>query len=297
MKLRAAAICAFIGLLSSSPERAQAYCLTSTCSECPRDQETGCTLGGTPVRWPAQCVSFSMQQRGSALVTTEQATSMMREAFAIWEGARCSDSGDKPAIRISHAFGPAVCDQAEYNGGAGNANLVIFRDDEWPYSEQAHELAATWLTVDRSGSIVDADIEINATAPLHVPADDEQLELGVIANQRDLLSIMVHEAGHFLGIDHSLEEGAVMRAALEVGEVRTALSPDDVAAICAAYPPAPEPESCDFSPHNGFASECGPALEPGGCSVGRRSRAGARSLWALALAGAVLSRLRRGRRR
>jgi hypothetical protein len=191
-----------------------------------------------------------------------------------------------------------VCDQAEYNQSAGNANIVIFRDDEWPYSEVDHELAATWLTVDRTGTIVDADIEINATAPLFVPTGDEELELGVIANQRDLLSIMVHEAGHFLGIDHSREDGAVMQAALDVGEERTALSPDDEAAICAAYPPDAEAGSCDYTPRHGFASECGPALAASGCSVQRRPGSGSASVAAfvLALTGLAIALTRRRRR-
>jgi hypothetical protein len=237
-----------------------------------------------------------MQQAASSAVKLEQATAMMREAFAIWENARCGDNGEKPAIHISDAFGPAVCDRAEYNRAAGNANIVIFRDDEWPYSEVAHELAATWLMVDRAGTIVDADIEINATAPLFVPAGDEQLELGVIANQRDLLSIMVHEAGHFLGIDHSRQEGAVMQAELSVGEVRTALSADDEAAICAAYPPDAGAEACDYTPRNGFASECGPAHEAG-CSLRRQARAPAWTLglFGFCLAGLTIARIRRRR--
>ncbi len=221
---------------------------------------------------------------------------MMREAFAVWENARCGDNGERPSIQISDAFGPAVCAQAEYNHGEGNANIVIFRDDEWPYSQVDHELAATWLTVDRAGTIVDADIEINATAPLFVPTEDEELELGVIANQRDLLSIMVHEAGHFLGIDHSRADGAVMQAALDVGEERTALSPDDEAAICAAYPPDAQAGACDYTPRNGFASECGPATMVGSCSFQQQARPGAFGAFAVVLTGVAIARTRRRRR-
>lgn len=226
-----------------------------------------------------------MQEAASSAVKLEQATALMREAFAVWENARCGPNGEKPSIQISDAFGPAVCGRAEYNRGAGNANIVIFRDDEWPYSEVAHELAATWLTVDQGGTIVDADIEINATVPLFVPTGDEALELGVIANQRDLLSIMVHEAGHFLGIDHSREDGAVMQPALDVGAVRTVLSPDDEAAICAAYPPDAAASKCDYTPRNGFASECGPAAASS-CSYQRPLRSGGSAL-ALFAAGLV----------
>ncbi|HET8934087.1 MAG TPA: hypothetical protein VFN67_11630, partial [Polyangiales bacterium] len=132
MKLRVAATCAIIALLTGVSNQARAYCRTSTCNTCPRDQETGCTIGGTPITWGAQCVSFSMNEAASSAVELGHATTMMREAFAIWEGARCGDNGEKPSIKISDAYGPAVCEYAQYNVHAGNANLVIFRDDEWP---------------------------------------------------------------------------------------------------------------------------------------------------------------------
>lgn len=273
-----------------------AYCRTSTCTSCPRDPETGCTQGGTLVRWGAQCVSFSMNEAASSAVDLEQASALMREAFAIWEGARCGENGEHPSIAISAAFGPAVCDSAQYNLHAGNANVVIFRDHEWAYSEVDHELAATWITVDRTGTIVDADIEINATEPLYVPAGDAGLGLGVIANQRDLASIMLHEAGHFLGLDHSRADESVMQAALQVGEFRQRLSADDEAAICAAYPPDAEARACDFTPRGGFASECTAAAESG-CSFQRQGHASrsALSIFAAMLAGLGLAR--RWRRR
>jgi hypothetical protein len=237
-----------------------------------------------------------MQRRASSAVGLEQASAMMRDAFAIWENARCGDNGERPSIHISDAFGPAVCDEAEFNQSEGNANIVIFRDREWSYSEVDHELAATWLMVDRAGTIFDADIEINATAPLFVPTGDEELELGVIANQRDLLSIMVHEAGHFLGIDHSREEGAVMQAALDVGQVRTELSPDDEAAICEIYPPDAEAQTCDYTPRNGFASECGPSYLIGSCSAQQETQ-GAQPLgvFGATLVGLAIVRMRRRR--
>jgi hypothetical protein len=188
-----------------------------------------------------------------------------------------------------------VCDVAQYNAHAGNANLIVFRDESWPYSESDHELAATWLTADAQGQILDADIEINATEPLSVPVGTEGVELGVIANQRDLQSILVHEAGHFLGLDHSREEGSVMQAELSVGEVRAALSADDEAAICAVYPPEREAQQCDYTPRNGFASEC-VAAPASSCSFQRRERSNIGALGVFAAGfGALALWRRRGR--
>ena len=263
---------------------ARAYCRTSTCSTCVRDPDTGCTLGGTSVAWPAACVSFSMQEAASSGIELESATVLMREAFAVWENARCGAAGKKPGIVVSDAFGPAVCKTPQYNMHSGNANVVIFRDDAWPYTGVGRELAATWLTVDSHGEIYDADIEINATGPLSVPTP-EGLALGVIVDQHDLFSIMVHEAGHFLGLDHSRVDGSVMQAELASGVARTALSADDEAAICAVYPPQTEPASCDPSPRHGFAAQCSSGDE-GGCSVTHPGRARAATGWS-ALLGAV----------
>jgi hypothetical protein len=107
---------------------------------------------------------------------------------------------------------------------------------------------------------------------------------------------MVHEAGHFLGLDHSREENSVMNAELAASQVKTSLSPDDVAAICEIYPPARETAACDPSPHGGFASNCDDTPVDGGCSVQRRGHA---SVAELAAFGAVVTALqiRRMRRR
>lgn len=291
--MRSAAAAA-LALLAAVSGTAHAYCRTSTCSSCARDAQTGCSVGGTPIAWPNACVSFSMQEAASSTIELERATALMREAFATWENARCGEAGDKPSIRISDAFGPALCTAAQYNTHAGNANVVLFRDDDWPYSGVGRELAATWVTVDGAGAILDADIEINATSPLSVPTA-EGLSLGVIVDQHDLLSIMVHEAGHFLGLDHSREEGSVMQAELSAAEVRTQLSADDEAAICEAYPPERDAAVCDYTPHGGFAPECAASAATSGCSVELpvRSRSGTLTAAALAASLWILRRRRR----
>jgi hypothetical protein len=244
---------------------ASAYCRTSTCTTCARDEATGCTVGGTPLAWPTACVSFSMNQAASASIDLDDATVMMREAFATWENARCDADGTPPALAISDVFGTAQCGVPQYNPHGGNANVVMFRDDSWPYADSGHELAATWISFDQSGVVYDADIEINATGRLSLTPPDAGVAYGVIVDQHDLLSIMVHEAGHFLGLDHSREVGSVMQAELAAAQSRTHLSPDDEAAICAAYPPVTATAACDYTPRGAYSARC--ATPPAGCSV------------------------------
>jgi hypothetical protein len=286
--------------LSTWPAGVFAFCRTSTCTDCPRDPPTGCTIGGKLIAWPDACLSFSVNKAASADIDLSGATALMGEAFATWEGARCGDDGAPPSIHVSPVFGPALCTEPEYNPHTGNANLIVFRDDTWPYTSKGHDLAATSLTFDGDGTIYDADVEINATGPLALPMSEEvqAVQLGafaIITGQHDLPSIMVHEAGHFLGLDHSREENSVMLAELGPGEVRTQLTADDMAAICDAYPPDRDVSACDPTPRGGFASRCDSTPLSGGCSV--QPRAGSNGAELALFAWLSVLRVRRLRRR
>jgi hypothetical protein len=269
---------ALFGCSSAWPSRVQAFCRTSTCSDCPRDPETGCTIGGVPIQWPEACLSFSVNHAASSAIGYGAATALVGEAFATWENARCDDAGGTPSIHVSNAFGPAICAEPEYSPASGNANLIVFRDTSWPYTGSVHELAVTTVTHDQFGVIYDADMEINATSPLSVTVAGLR-QKGLVVGQHDLLSILTHEAGHFLGLDHSLDDAAIMRAALPSGEVRTELGADDVAAICTLYPPERETAACNPTPHGGFSPACVLGSELiGSCSTAGVGRArGARN--------------------
>jgi Matrixin len=287
------------------PDAALAFCRTSTCTECPRDAATGCVVGGKPIAWPDACLSFSMNHAASEAIDLDGATALMLEAFATWEGARCGSENAPPSIRISYTFGPARCARPEYNPHGGNANLIVFRDDAWPYTSKSNQLAATSLTFDDDGVIYDADVEINATGMLSLPMSEEVQAFGIFPGDRafgiipdeqhDLLSIMIHEAGHFLGLDHSREENSVMLAELGPSEVRTQLTADDIAAICAVYPPDRAAPACDPAPRGGFASACDSTPLRGGCSIQLQARTGGVEPALLAWLGSLLyfRRLRR----
>jgi hypothetical protein len=77
------------------------------------------------------------------------------------------------------------------------------------------------------------------------------------------------------------------------------LAPDDVAAICAAYPSDRVTSAvCNFEPERGYASDCGGDVE-GSCHFAPRARIRASLVTPsifLALATAALTRRRRTRR-
>jgi Matrixin len=249
-------------VLTLAAQPAEAYCRTRNCPDCPRDPVTGCTEGGALLAWPSSCVSFTMEESGSAYVDVDTATRLMTEAFALWSAAECDGSGAHPSIEVGVSDARTSCEDVGYSTRYGNANSVVFRDERWPYDAPYFELAATTVTSDGDGVIHDADLEINTTLPIFIAGETSA---GGIVGAHDLRSIMVHEAGHFLGLDHSLEDQAIMYRSLQPGEVRSELSSDDVAAICDAYPPE-RGAACEAEPDNGLLTECAPSPDAG-CAV------------------------------
>lgn len=267
--LLALGLCGAAGVLLS-PSVASAYCRTTTCipgENCEYDFSTGCAITGTPLEWKNPCISFGVQQDASPLreIGYDEAHGIIEGAFANWLAASC-ESG-MPAIDIAD-FGAISCDVPQYNQGGPNANVWMFRDDGWDdgsgVATAASEtpsgtLAITIITFHpETGEIFDADVEVNSQ---QVP-----LTTGDTDVQFDLASIVTHEAGHFLGLSHSREPEAAMRAGYLPGTTTLRrLSADDQAGMCAIYPPDRELPKGSCTPRHGFSSSC--YQEESGCTV------------------------------
>lgn len=271
---------------------AHAFCRTASCeggdgARCTPAEDDDC---GAPLYWPSACVSYAIDQRGSSQVSASEAAALARRAFDAWEGVDCG-GGLGPSVAAVDV-GPVSCGAAEYSQDKGNVNVIAFRDDAWPYAGGKGTLALTTVTYNiETGAIYDADVELNSE---HV-----EFSTGDEGVKSDLLSILTHELGHFLGLAHSAEGQATMNPSYVVGTIALRdLDEDDAAGICAAYPPDdPRPRPCLLPPRHGFADAC--AAEQGGCSIGRvgepepaAGRAGAGAAWAT-LAGALGVMLRR----
>lgn len=274
---------------------AAAFCRTTTCNpgdpkqSCEKDAN-GCLTSGKPLFWSDRCLTFSVSSAASPAQDLDYATvaSAIEAGYATWIGVSCE--GQAPALEV-HPTPPVSCDEVEYNSRHGNANLWVFRDDEWPYGAGA-TLALTTITFNRdTGEIYDADVEVNSA--------DNPLVIGRQPGKADLVSIATHETGHVLGLSHSPDRDATMYASYTFGTVGLRdLESDDIAGMCEIYPPGRSTSACNPTPRHGFSPVCAPAdKQDSGCAVAA-PRARGTSPAPIALLGLALalgaSRRRRG---
>jgi predicted Zn-dependent protease len=202
-----------------------------------------CESGEEPkgVHWPEACVEYRINESGTAnfrFTVGEQVTSKsalsdqqhkelrkaVRESFSAWTEPECTN------LRLVEG---ALTDNAEatYNNEGSNMNLVIWRDEDWPYASGT-AFALTSVTFPRnSGVIHDADIEINSDRYTFSNLENRSSELV------DLRNTLTHEVGHLVGLAHTSEEKATMYGSASIGEInKRTLHEDDIKGVCSIYP-------------------------------------------------------------
>ncbi len=246
-------VAALLTLLQVAP--AWGFCRTTTClkARCSTDAR-GCVTEGAPLFWASSCITISLQGDGAphAGVDYAAAKASVERAVEAWTSVDCPGGGH-PSIQVK-VDGPVTCSASEYNLDKRNANVVMFRDDEWPYTGQSQDtLGYTRVHFEPdTGELYDADIELNAVA--------EALSVGrePKANEADLDSIVTHEVGHLLGLNHSRDVSATMIGGYVDGtfELRTPAR-DDIEGICTIYPPDRKATGNSCEPRHGFSELCG----------------------------------------
>ncbi len=242
--------------------------MAAACPRIARGYELNTSSKGATVRWGVAEVTVDLALEATPEeLTREQASAAVRAALAVWA----------PHLPADLSIGFVDSDDEGLEADASDRlNVVTWADEADDSGYEPAALAITYVTYrTNSGSIVDADIVINAVNESWVVGSEEKADCGT---SYDLQNVITHEFGHFLGLGHSPDDQATMFATAAHCEIaKRDLAEDDVAGVQSLY--------------DGFV----PGADSGcGASVG-----GGRSGWGaalLVLCAALVATRRRTRR-
>ena len=272
---------------------------------------------GKMFKWPQTCVELVTYPAGlEPMMPVEETIGAINASAATW--SRTGDSCTYLDIMVTSSSDPTP--RATNDG----RNLVIFRNDMWckqlpngdcdttmPYDPAALALTSVSASTS-SGTIRDADIEVNAVIFkwADLVAHPELRSAG--QQVHDLQNAVTHEMGHLIGLDHTCyfqppapldETGApipdcadasaavlatTMFPSANPGDIdKRTLAPDDQLAVCEIYPAAQDPMMC------------APQGKPpgGGCSLSATAGVPTPAAGFVGLIAAALLVARAGRRR
>jgi len=248
------AVVLFLGALAGSPARALAF--------------SWATVAGKPdvnIYWLDRDISYWVNEDlCHGCVDASEVMGAIKAAFNSWENAACADlffdfEGLVSTTKTNLTLGQG--DKPDFK------NLIIWRDHWPPEGVSAGTvtddmLALTVLIYDtETGVMVDGDIDLNGVSGFWSTTD----EVGNVARDNDIQSVLTYEVGHLLGLEAS-ENTEAMMAEMPVHAIRRDLHEDDIEGVCHIYPygeqtPAPQgpPEpvvqgGCAVAPGGGDAA-------------------------------------------
>ena len=183
------------------------------------------TQGGEALRWSGSQITVTLHQGLAPQIHDGSDEVAVREGFRAWERVADSD--------ISFRFDDAPGSRARADWASDDVHMVWFdpNDSSGFFSQATGLVAVTPIDFNpQTGEITDADILVDARQAFSTRGD---------AGAFDLQSVITHEVGHLLGLDHSPVHGSTMTPVPARGDTRLrSLAPDEEAAMRSLYPAA-----------------------------------------------------------
>lgn len=215
--------------LLAMPTVASAWCRTRSVEQ---PTPTVCGTAGVLLAWQGACVTVHVNPAETAPgIPRDFLRLAVEEGVRAWNAVPCGGAGGAPPT-FQLLVGDDVTHRVEHLRDGPNVNVITWRP---VWGRDAHHdpsaLAITTVSYGgTSGVILDADIEMNAHPMTPFSVDGGP-------NTSDVRTVVVHELGHVLGLAHSADQRSLMYYRVGVGERRRVPNADDVAGLCAVYPP------------------------------------------------------------
>lgn len=149
----------------------------------------------------------------------------MRTSFERWTTPQVTSCSTSMLFAYQANFSTPTGTSA-INGSDGNNNVIWLGGSAWRYGNNTLGLTTTSFY---PGQLIDADMEMNNNIPWSTSGASSAF---------DVESVVTHEAGHFIGFDHTTSGNAVMNPAIGQGQVKRNLLGPDINDVCTVYPGA-----------------------------------------------------------
>ncbi|MCP4867793.1 MAG: matrixin family metalloprotease [Proteobacteria bacterium] len=199
--------------------------------------------GGNYTAWPGGQVEWRYATNyPSGDFSETEAIQIIADSFEEWGEPGCS--GLTPS-RASDTSGDPMY---------GNSNLTVgFYQNNWPYSLGSGVLAVTYPSWNGSCDLTSATITMN----------EQHHNWSSNGSANDAQSVMTHEVGHYVGLDHNASTSSSIYWSYSGGTTERTLYCDDTAAMCTLYPSSGTacgpPANSDYCP-------CGQTCQDGWCN-------------------------------
>ena len=227
-KISIAMICLIMAFAASAPVRA--YVTSKRLSVAGEIVQEKWRPGAFPLKWEMN------PTQGSNVTGARTQADVLRSSFAAWQSLTAANitftEGATTAATVIPEFDginlvTTNLTSVQYPTGALGLTLVYSFGDGGPGF-----VDSKGRPVEFPGQIAEADILFN-------PAELFTTNTTTVSNRIDFQSVATHEAGHFLGLDHSTMVSATMFPTIANGyNYAKTLSSDDIAAISTIYPGA-----------------------------------------------------------
>ncbi len=168
-------------------------------------------------------VSYRLDPLGSDDIPDDSELEAIRRAFNTWEEVSCS--------YLKFREDPWTTPRNVANDGS-NRIFWVDQQNQWPGQDATLALTYVFYSLDDQRAITDADMIFNGLTWTWTTTDSE-IGMGT-PGKVDVETVAFHEAGHFLGLDHSNDPAAAMYPSNNKMMQRVP-SQDDVQGVCSLY--------------------------------------------------------------